>query len=384
MKRLVAVALLASLATASRGAEFFRTNDFAVAEDATITQQVFVVAQSASIAGRFEDDLFAAVAQTARVAAAFTQDAWLMAPTIEYRGDAARHLRVAGQTLVLGGRVGGCLMAAGATVNLATNFSAGNGVYAAAQDIVVAGAITGPVRIAARNATISGAIHGDIDVVADDIVVMPGTHIRGNLTYVSNRELFLDRNVQLDGALNRRVTTAPAPSTVSAVTGMILLLLYQAGAAFLAGLPLCLLMPSLTGRAARASRQQIGRTMLIGFALFLGLPAAAILAALTVVGIPLALVLGAVFAVLLYLGKIPVALAIGAAILRQHGAVSRGAALGCLGVGLLVAYALGAIPNLGASISLLIGIVGLGALWLAMLRGEVRGPETPPMPGDRE
>jgi len=280
--------------------------------------------------------------------------------------------------LAIGGVAERTLLLAGSTVNLRTNLAVGGDVFAAGEDVVIAGTIRGDVRVLARQATVSGAIDGTITLDAQDIVVMPGTRVGGDIVYESPRELFLDRSVQIGGKLVRR--TAPASDTgrLQRAVEAVSLAAYHGFAAFLAGLPMCILLPSLVGRASRAARHAFGRSLLLGFAMFLLLPVSAGIAFITIVGIPLALLLAALFGALLYLGKIPIALALGAAVLRRHGAVTRGTAVGCLAVGLTLVVVAGELPVIGSSLSLLIGIVGLGALWWAVLRGELRGPDPQP------
>ncbi|MDD5702847.1 MAG: hypothetical protein PHU23_12455, partial [Dehalococcoidales bacterium] len=100
-----------------------------------------------------------------------------------------------------------------------------------------------------------------------------------------------------------------------------------------------------------------------GALLFFVTPLAALVVMFTVIGIPLGLLALIIWGILLYLSQIPVALLIGWLIVsRRRDNLSFGLLVGCLALGLVILYALGAIPVFGWLMRLLVMIFGLGSL----------------------
>jgi hypothetical protein len=147
------------------------------------------------------------------------------------------------------------------------------------------------------------------------------------------------------------------------------------------GVLLVLLAPAALYAAERAVRERLGATVAWGVAIAIGVPLLAVLALVTLVGIP--------FGVALLLAAVPVLLVayvtsawvVGRRVLRNR-STSPWAAL-LVGWGILRLLAL--IPVAGALVGLAATVVGLGALAVALWRAGRPGapaarPE-PPAPG---
>ena len=61
------------------------------------------------------------------------------------------------------------------------------------ENVIIEGAVSGNVRIIAQRATIGGKIDGDLSVAAQDIVILPGTLLNGNLTYTAPKRNWCSR-----------------------------------------------------------------------------------------------------------------------------------------------------------------------------------------------
>ena len=160
-------------------------------------------------------------------------------------------------------------------------------------------------------------------------------------------------------------------------------------AALLVGMPFVGFCPLTAGGAVRQLRTAPFKSLLAGLAaLFAGPPLIAI-AFSTLVGIPLALLLAALYAGLFYLAHVVVALWLGHAVLRASGPQTFGRVLSALAVGLFVLYFAAALPGVGALLVFPVLVLGGGALALAALRRPVffppplptRPPPVPPDPG---
>ena len=117
--------------------------------------------------------------------------------------------------------------------------------------------------------------------------------------------------------------------------------------------------------------------MLIGFVFLIALPAVAVVLIFTLVGIPLALILAAMYLILIYVSRVVISLAVGNWLISRAGrtGVSRFTAFF---VGLLAFVILTWIPVVGGFVSFVGLLLGLGALawerynFLRQLRAEER------------
>lgn len=341
--------------------------DFALPSNGVIEAQTALYANSAQLDGVAADDLFI-LAQKIVMNGEAHSDAWFAASEITVSGKIARHLRVAGQTASISGELGGDLTAFSSTLQVTTNATIRGRLDAMAQQASLEGVFNEDVRVMATSITLAGSYGGNVRIIGQDIVVMPGTRIAGDLIYTSGKELFLDQSIVLGGKLRRQITERAARAGWSDYVQAAGLHAAKAGAALLAGLAFLALFPFYTARATRQVQRSIFRCGAIGGLAFVATPVLAIALAISLIGLPLALIALAAYGSLLYLGKIAVALAIGSVALRANH-VSGGFAqiAKMLVVGLVVIYALTFIPSFGGTIGLLIGIIGLGGLVSALV-----------------
>jgi hypothetical protein len=130
----------------------------------------------------------------------------------------------------------------------------------------------------------------------------------------------------------------------------------------IAGLLLLALFPAAGEAAVRAARASTGGTVISGIVLLIVLPILGVILLVTVVGTPLGLGL------LLVLGPLyAISYLTGALLLGRRVAKTAGRGVAFL-VGLLILRVLALIPFLGALISLIATVFGLGALFVASRR----------------
>ena len=132
------------------------------------------------------------------------------------------------------------------------------------------------------------------------------------------------------------------------------------------GAILLLVLPRFTSQVARTVATDPGKSIALGFALAMCVPAAAILALVTVIGIPLGVGLLLVYPVLLMLGYITVSMFLGDRLAAHIGKRSEGApGLGLRVTGFAVSLAalvlVTLVPYVGWLALLLAVVAGLGA-----------------------
>lgn len=370
------------LPAASPAYEFVSTNTFSLPAGTVIQEPTFVAATSASVQGVVSDDFFIA-ANDLRIEGECANDLWAAASTIELNGSVRDHVRAMGHMITVRGWISNSLAAAASSIQLTETSVVSGGANLVAEGVVLSGSIAGRTRIAAERVTLSGTFGDSVRIIANDIVILPGTVIRGNLVYTSPDPLVLDSKVTLDGELLRQEAQGTAgesaPGTAPGFLDVLASQGYFFGASFLAGATLFAVFPGLVGRAARNLRYSGLKCSFAGLLGLFLLPTFAMFCFVTLLGIPLALLIMTFYASVLYLAKAVVALAVGAAILRIQGELGLGQAIGALVVGLAILYGIGFIPVFGAVVWTATTLIGMGALLTAMLRRG--GSQPPPLPG---
>lgn len=255
-------------------------------------------------------------------------------------------------------------------------------IFRADGDVTVgAGEVMGTVIVADGNATVLGevtdtlwVISGDAVVegtVGGDVVVIDGTLSLAQGSTVKNVSIFSGTLDRADGAT---VTgdISEQEDFVSFGWGAAVFTMLMWLGVTLALIVAAILFAIYGGRQLRAAgdtlQGQLGMSVLTALALWVGLPILAVLAFVTVIGIPLGM---AIFMVVLpalwFLGYLVAGAKLGGWIMRTVRSSEQPAG-GWLwaAIGVLVLQLVGLIPGLGPVVAVIAGIVGSGALvyWL--------------------
>jgi cytoskeletal protein CcmA (bactofilin family) len=239
----------------------------------------------------------------------------------------------------------------------------------------IAGRVTGDVVSVSGPVRLTGRVDGDLIAVSDRAFLGPTARVGGDLRYGDERPV-LARGARVDGEVSNE-DWADAASGWGWVS-LIGWWLAVSVSTLIVGALMVSLAPAALYAAERAVRERLGATVAWGVVIVIGVPLLAVLALITLVGIP--------FGIALLLAAIPVlvvAYVTGAWIagrrVLQSRSTSQWVAL-LVGWGILRLLAL--IPVAGALIGLAATVVGLGALAVALWRAGRPGalaarPEAP-------
>jgi cytoskeletal protein CcmA (bactofilin family) len=303
---------------------------------------------------------------------------------VTFTGYSAGDLLVAAGNQMLAGVVVGSVRAAGGRVRVDTEVGrnltlaggevvvgrgarvAGN-VYLVGGRVHLGGVVEHLARIAAAEVVLDGVVSGDVLVEARRLRLGPGAVVEGDLRYRLGRgeRLEVDPGARVGGDVlrlgPRRGAWLRWALRALRVAGFLL-----AGAVVVA------LLPGL----ALASERRVGARPLAstaaGLFLLLLVPLLVVVAAVTVVGIPLALVTAVLYAVLVYLAPAVVALWLGRRLLGGSSYPERGDLAVAFVTGGLILGVLGLIPLVGLAVRAVATVLGLGALVVALWEGAVR------------
>jgi len=322
------------------------------------------------------DDSLAAAGNTVRIEGVINGDLLAFGRTVEIRGTVkgdlvsfAKRTVVSGtvegrifnfsESLDLDGPLGHNLYGFAQNLRVNDRGSVGEGIVAAAGDITIEGEVKRSVDIlTSGRAEVSGSIGRDLNISGVSLTLTNTARVGGNL---SARVRELTRSHIADGATiagKRDIQVKVRQSQFTRPRFYFHQAIWFAAAMLVGSLGL-FLFPGFF----RATSQAVGSGWLslgLGVAVLAGAPVVMVVAAITLIGFPISLMLFAVYLAAIYLAKIWVGALLGRMLLKPSGA-TRGDWMLELLVGLLILTIVGFIPYLGVLVRLSVVCLGLGA-----------------------
>jgi len=317
----------------------------------------YATGQTVTIDGDVDGDLICA-GQTVNVNGAVHGDVICGGQNVTVNGPVDGSVRAAAQTVDINGTVGRNVTALGQTVALGAGARVAGDVGLAAQSATVSGPVDKAVYGAAESVTV-GSIVGSVDVRTNSLTLGNDAHVNGDLTYTSEDSLTVDKT-KVTGSVTHHVppqrerTGKPAnPAAVWFGWWA-----YWLAAALVTGLVLALLAPRLVGRVTQVMVKRPGASIGWGLLVAIVTPIVALLLMFTVIGIPLALLMLAVWALALVTSGVFAGIAFGRWLLERAD-WRKGSLVWAAVVGIILSAVVFSIPFLG-------GLIGLVASWWAL------------------
>ena len=363
---LLAVGLLAALPVAAGADEFAEV----VTKHGEFSENIFAAGREISVDGRVDGDVIS-FGRDIAVAGAVVGDVMAAGRSITVTAEIDGDVRIAGEDLITANGVTGEVMAAGRDVVLGPSAVVGGRAMLAGELVTVGGQIGGDVRAAGRVVTVTGTIAGDAELAGEEIVIAETAQISGDLTYRSLREAAIAPGAEILGDTVFIRSDGPKDYVDRFLAGGSAIGLVLFAGLFLLGVLQTLLAPG----AVTLALERIRRPWVvlgIGLAVLVLTPIATIISAVTVIGIPIAVVLFALFILALLLGYLIAAGAIGRfglALVGRDGDRSFWRRAGALAAGMVVLAVVGFIPVLGGLVFVAALLFGVGTLALFAWRG---------------
>lgn len=348
------------------GALFWLAHGPAVAAGDADEANAYMAGADVRIDTPVAGDLFAAAGRVS-VERAVSGDAVLAAGSIELKSRIGDDLRAAGGIVTLTGRVGGEALIAGGKIAFGPDVEILGHARLAGGDIAVAGQLANGLQAYGKNILLLGEINGPVRLTGERIEILSSARINGDVTYSSTHEIAVDPRAQVRGTITRASNTFEFPRPrldipgLPALRPLFFLGLLAAGALLLA------LFPRFTVGSLQTVDAAPLKSFGLGTAIFFSVPPVILLLVITIIGIPLALALAAVYALALLLGYLVTAFYVGdrlARALRKEPPVTFAWRVGSLLAALVLLWLARNIPYAGRFVLLLALIAGLGAMAL--------------------
>lgn len=362
------------------------------AEDVRIANDIYAGGSTVVLDGEAADDVFAA-GETVVVHQTVGRNLYVAGRKIDVSGPIVGDAFGTGYSLSFSGSTAGRVYAAGYEVRLLPSNKIGEGARLLGRTIAIDGDIEGSLLAAGEAIALAGRIDGDVFIEAESLTVSPDAFVSGDLIYSVDHEIEIPSGV-VGGSIVERVEDGDAvsaeieqdiPAITPQWTDSIGLARRGAGSFFVfsqlvAGLVIFLGFPLLASRLRDTIEERPTSSLgsgLLAFALLIG---AIILTAITIIGIPLAVLMALSVPLILIAGY-----SVGAVgwILLAGRALGRDipysiwARLMLALLAVIPVYLLGLIPLVGWLVGLATTLMGLGALFVSL---RTRAPDSVVVP----
>ena len=319
---------------------------------------LYAAGEAVRVHGRLAGDLVAA-GQRVLVDGQVDGDVFAAAWTVDLRGSIGDSTRTVGDRVTVDASIDGDLIAGGNRLQLLESAVIRGGLVATASSLEIDGTVEEDLRAAAGEIILQGAVLGNANVIADRLDLASGARIEGDLDYRTRIPLSPEAAARVAGAVRYQ-----EPIDEGDDSGSFLWWLWRAGAALLAGMLAVALSPRLVGQLTSAIGGETTLGALLGFGALLIVPVAAALVMATVVGLPIGIIALLLYAVALYVAKLPTAVWAGGLMLARAGR-PEASPYAAMAVGIVALYALFEVPWIGGLFQLAATCLGLGAMVLS-------------------
>jgi cytoskeletal protein CcmA (bactofilin family) len=229
---------------------------------------------------------------------------------------------------------------------------------------VLEGRVERDLYLGGERAELRGRIGRNVEAWAHRVALLDGARVGGDVRALLPRgeEVAVASGAQIDGQVETRERQPIHGRGLDRFLqpSLYLWLILHIGAGFLVGMVLHALLPGVyDGRLATAG--EFFRTLGLGFLVFVAAPVTLALTALTLVGVPLAVMGLCLYLSSLYAGLIVVAALLGTAVVHADSEGWRGFGLALL-AGLAILAVATHVPFLGPLVQIVAVLVGLGLL----------------------
>jgi hypothetical protein len=327
---------------------YFAAGDQVVIEG-TVNGDAYVAGGIVEVDGTINGDLLAAGGQ------------------LTINGTVSDNIRAAGGNIQVNGKVGKNISAAGGSIAVGKSGSVGGGVLAACGNLSVSGTVARDAKVASGSMSLIGTINGNVDFTGDNLSVLQGGRIGGNLSACVKEKEHVD--VAQGAVLGKVDVTTYEARPVHHILGLrpfrFWAKIVWALSLLLVGLVLAFVFPKQLREMGLTINRVPGRSVLWGIVGLILIPIGSVILLATVIGIPLGLLTLALFLWMLYLTQLTLGVFVGH---RLFGIEEKKGwnLFWAFTVGLIIVQALTFIPYVRFFVALAGVIFGLGAILLVL------------------
>jgi cytoskeletal protein CcmA (bactofilin family) len=337
---LSALAAIVGLSVAASPALAAHTSQPVIlSQSQTVNHDYFAAGSTVEVDGTVNGDVYAAGGQVI-INGTVNGDVLAAGGSVTVDGTVNGNVRTAGGTVLIDGHVTKNISVAGGNVELAHHAAIDGGVAAASGSLQDSSSVTGNVNAAV----------GQLTVGSD-------AHVGGTVTYWSNQVATIAGGT-VAGVVTHRIPPARHHAESNWFAGAVFMAFYWLVVSYILALLLTWWLPRHRQAVTSTIRQRPWQSLGWGILGVIVTPVAGIVLAITVIGIPLALSLWALYAVAILLAPVWAIMALQELLSAQIANVN---SFLMLLLAAVVYMLITLIPVLGVLFIIITGLVGLGA-----------------------
>lgn len=275
-------------------------------------------------------------------------------------------LIVTGAMVEIGGRVQEDVRAAGGQVRISGTVGKDASIFAGSFELTKDGSIQDGLMVASGETIISGKIQNYAQVATGQLIVSQDAKITGDINYWSDQDASVSPSASISGSISQQSgdvdispekVLAPLQGVVGGFFKVASLL-----ATLVIGFLILWLRPSYVKSVDAILKDKFWASMGVGTLIFIGFPIILALIAATLLGIPLAILLGILWFIALYIGRVFVFVTLGEKTAKAF--KQKVSPTWAFLTGLVVYYLLSWIPVIGDITKFVVLLAGIGAMYL--------------------
>lgn len=309
------VALLIVIPVAA-GAFFLRAKTVMpalLARDEIIKGDYIAVGDTVDLQGNVDGDVIVAASRLT-IAGAVSGDVIAAVSDLEISGAVEGDVRVAAMNVTISGAVGKSLNVWGRNVTIAPAATIERNAYAVAEALSVEGAIGRNLATRAFRQRLGGTVVGDVRLeLGNDgsAEILPEAVVKGAVTYAAANQNQLQSKLAATSTVALQYEALPQPSGAEHFRWYLFRRIVSLFGMLVVGLALISLAPKYVVALAQQFFRQPAWSVWWGLIIAVVMPVAAVTLAFTVIGLPLAVMLGALYFMSLYLAQVVAGITLG-------------------------------------------------------------------------
>ncbi len=326
--------------------------------DEVIHGDVYITAERVRVEGTVEGDLFI-FAQNAEVSGHVKGDVISFTHTTRITGQVDGNVRAFTNTLIINGTVGKNAMTFAESLELEGSGKVGGSVTGFLTSPTLDGQIGGDVLLFDHVAVINGKVGGSVDVRGESLGIGPKAEIAGHTKFEGKKLA----EVSPQAKLAYPVEFKPMEHSTKNTANHYLWQAIWAAALILFGLVVFLLLPDFS-RQSVANAERYGASFGLGVLVCFGVPIAALITCITVVGLFVGISALFIWYASLYVAMVVVGALVGQWVLGRTS--EHWPLIGRMVLGVLLVRVCTAVPEIGGWVKFAVVLWGLGAISLSV------------------
>jgi len=374
-----------ALPTGASATEFRTGQSPTVSKDEIIKGDIYLSGERVRIEGTVEGDVFAA-GKDIDIDGHVKGDVISAGRYLQLRGTVDGNIRSAGNTAVISGTLGKNMTWFGDAVTVDSTGKVGGGITMFGGTLAIDGHLNRDILFFGEEINVNGSVGGGIREKGNMLIVGPNARVDGPVKFEGNKPAEIAPGAKLASPVEFKQMERKRDYRES---NYYVWRVIWTAAFILFGMVLFLLAPGFA-RETISSAERYGAPIGLGILVFFGVPLAAIIACITVVGLPLGVLTLAFWMLMLCCAEIVVGAVIGNLILGR--ATDTWGMIGRMALGFVIVRIvytpLAQVHVLGLLAALGIWMWGMGAISLALYQrlqpvitpNMPSGPYAPPIP----